>query len=409
MALFKYRGRNQSRELVTGELEAVNADAVAVHLNRNQIIPIEIIPATGADGKLEIGRLLSRRKASIRLEDMVFFCSQMYTMLHAGVPIMDTLKGLHESTSSDALARAIGQLSEDLNAGLELSAAMRHQPETFTGLFWGLIELGEVSGNLPDSFRQLGVYIERERETRIKIHAAMRYPSIVIGAISVALLIINIFVIPVFANVFARFHAELPLITQILIAISNFIVHFWYVLAAMIVAVALGIRSYLRSAKGAYWWDHYKLKLPLVGIIFFHAALSRFAYTLAMTVRSGVPWSQSMAVVANAVGNRYLAEQVTRMRTEVESGTSITQTAAASGLFPRTVLQMLRVGEMTGDLDRLLTEVAAYYDREIEYRLKMLSSVIEPVLIVAVGVIVLLLALGVFLPMWGLGQAALGR
>lgn len=408
MPLFKYRGRNHASELVSGELEAVSADAVASHLNRNRIIAIDIVPAPKHGTRIDFTKLFQKQRPRIQLDDMAFFCSQMYTLLRAGVPIMDALKGLQESTASDELASVVGQLAEDLDAGLELSTAMRRHPECFTTLFWGLVEMGEVSGNLPESFLQLGGYIERERDTRSKIKSAMRYPMIVVGAITAAMFIINMFVIPAFANVFARFHAELPLITRMLIAVSDFTVHYWYVLIGMVAGAAFAVRVYLQTPQGAFKWDRHKLRIPLIGKIFFYAALSRFAYTMAITVRAGVPWGQGMAVVGNAVDNRYLAEAVLKMRAGIESGATITHTASASGLFPPTVLQMLRVGELTGDLERLLTEVAAFYDREIDYRLKTLSSSIEPLLIVVIGVIVLLLALGVFMPMWGLGKAALG-
>lgn len=408
MALFHYRARGQLQELVSGQFEASDATAVASHLLANGITPIDIRPASDGPRRLSLPRL-RLPPPRVRLDDLYFFCRQMHTLLRAGVPIMDALRGLHGSTPNPSLAQVIGDLRSGLDAGMELSTALRQHPRLFSTLFIGLIEMGESSGQLPQSFKQLADYIERERDTRNKIRAAMRYPAFVISAIIMALLVINVFVIPAFADVFSKFHAQLPLMTRILIASSDFIIDYWYLMLALLAAALVALRLYLQTAAGRLHWHRLQLKLPVIGKIFYQSALGRFAYTLSITVRAGVPWSKGMAVVSNAVHNEHIGARVLEMRERIEAGDTIAHTAQQSKLFPPLVLQMIKVGEQTGELDQLLEEVAEYYEGEVDYALKNLSASIEPILIVALGIIVLIMALGVFMPMWGLGEAALSK
>ncbi len=408
MALFHYRARGLHQELISGEFEASDAPAVANHLLANNITPLEIRPAAEAPNKLTLPRL-RLPPPRVRLDDLYFFCRQMHTLLRAGVPIMDALRGLHDSTPNPSLAQVIGDLRSGLDAGMELSTALRQHPRLFSTLFIGLIEMGESSGQLPQSFRQLADYIERERDTRHKIRSAMRYPAFVISAIVMALLVINVFVIPAFADVFSKFHTQLPLMTRILIATSDFIIDYWYLVVALLSAGGIALSLYLKTAAGRLYWHRLQLKLPVIGKIFYQSALGRFAYTLSITVRAGVPWGKGMTVVSNAVHNGHIGTRVLEMRERIDAGDTIAHAAQQSGLFPPLVLQMIKVGEQTGELDQLLEEVAEYYGGEVDYALKNLSASIEPILIVALGVIVLIMALGVFMPMWGLGQAALAK
>ncbi len=408
MSIFKYEGRDQQGQLITGQLEADSEDAVASHLLGTNITPISILTH---HEKHQHGAAMQRQltKKAVPLVDLIFFSRQMYTLMRAGVPILEALQGLRESTPSDRLAAVIGDLRESLDAGEDLSTAMGHHPEVFLSLYVSIVEIGETSGTLPESFLKLVKYLELERETRERIKSAMRYPIIVIVAIAAAMLIINIFVIPAFASVFNKFGADLPLPTQILIATSSFTVNYWYVIVAFIVALPFAIRFYLSKEAGRLKWDRIKLKLPIIGSILYRATMGRFALAMAICVKSGVPWGQAMLVVSKAVDNAYVRGHVLEMRDAIERGTTITQAATVSNLFPSIVLQMIRVGEQTGSLDNLLSEVAEYYEREVEYQLKNLAASIEPILLACVGVMVLILALGVFLPMWDLADAALGH
>lgn len=408
MPYFRYSGRNRRGEAMMGRVEAASADAVANQLFNNGITPIDILPADSVTELFGGSVSLFARGASrkVGLTEQVFFCRQMYTLLKAGVPIMQALRGLRDSTHNPKLAQVIGSVGEGLDAGMDLTTALKRHPEVFSSLFVSLVQVGETTGNLAEAFLELASYLEREKETRDRVKQAMRYPMFVLLAITVALFVINMFVIPAFAKVYTSFHASLPLPTLFLIAVSGFVRAYWYVVVGGIVVGVFAARSYLQTPDGRYRWDKSKLKLPVVGRIIYSATLGRFARSLAMTLKSGVPLVQGMAVVSQAVDNEFVGERIAQMRDGLERGESIVRTASAAGLFPPLVLQMVAVGEESGALDDLLNEVAGYYEREVDYDLKNLSSAIEPILIVTIGVMVLILALGVFLPMWDLARAA---
>lgn len=403
MSPFRYRARNQRGEAVTGTMDAATADAVATHLFNLNLIPIDIKPVAAGGRSAWLQQLTAH---PIQLTEVILFCRQMYTLIKAGVPIMQALRGLRESTHNKTLADVIGQLSDALDAGLDLTSALRRHPKVFSTLFVSLIQIGETSGTLDESFIQLAGYLEREQETQNHIKQATRYPIFVIVAIVIAVFIINIFVIPAFAHVYASLHAKLPLPTRILIATSHFTVKYWFDMVGLIFITVFSIRAYIRTPTGRYRWSRWRLHIPIVGPIFFRALLGRFARAVAITIRTGVPLIQGLTVISRAVDNDYVAMRIIQMRDGVERGESLTRTAQAAGLFPPLVLQMVSVGEESGALDRLMNDVAEYYEREVDYDLKTLSTAIEPVLVVAIGILVLILALGVFLPMWDLAQAA---
>jgi MSHA biogenesis protein MshG len=221
--------------------------------------------------------------------------------------------------------------------------------------------------------------------------------------------IVNIFVIPAFAKVFAGFHTELPLMTRMLMGFSSFMVTFWPLLLAMAIGAVVGSRMYINTVPGRYRWDKYKLEIPIAGKIIMKSTLARFARSLALSFKSGIPIIQGLNVVGMVVDNEYMRSRIEQMRDGVERGESILRTAVAAGVFNSTVLQMIAVGEETGDMDGLMFEIAGMYERDVDYEVKTLAQQIEPIMIVTLGILVLILALGIFLPMWDLGKAALHR
>jgi len=405
--LFQYKGRNPRGEAVSGHIEATTPDAVANQLFNTGIIPIDIIEAKPGQDVL---RALRGKfgEGKVSLEELVLFCRQMYTLLKAGVPLMQSLRGLRDSSQNPALAKVIASLNESLDAGLDLNSALKRHPKIFSSLFINLVQVGEATGNLDGAFLQLAKYLELEKDTRERIKTAVRYPMFVLIAIATAMLIINIYVIPAFAKIYAGFRTELPWATKLLIATSHFTVNYWYVVALIAAVLVIGLRLYVGTPAGRYNWHRYKLKLPIIGGIIYRATLARFARSLSVTMKAGIPLVQGLTVVSRAVDNDFISSRIVQMRDGVERGETIAHTAATTALFPALVIQMISVGEDTGALDDLMNDVAEYYEREVDYDLKNLSSSIEPLLIVAIGVMVLILALGVFLPMWDLGKAARG-
>jgi MSHA biogenesis protein MshG len=406
MPLFQYKGRNQRGEAVRGHLDAASPDAVAAQLLNSGVIPIDIIIAKArAD---VFGALRARLAAGtkISLTDLALFSRQMYTLLKAGVPIMQALRGLRESTQNPALAKVIGNLNESLDTGLDLNSAMRRHPQVFSSLYVNLVQVGETTGSLQEVFLQLTGYLEREKDTRDQIKSATRYPTFVVAAIFIAIFIINLFVIPTFAKVYAGFKIELPLATKILIATSNFTVAYWPVILATVFVAVFYARYYVRTTDGRYRWDKFKLGIPVVGPVIYKATLGRFTRALAVMMKSGVPLVQGMTVVSRAVDNEYISDRIVQMRDGIERGETIARTAAATGMFPPLVIQMISVGEDTGSVDDLMFNVADFYDREVDYDIRNLSTAIQPILIVFLAIMVFILALGVFLPMWDLVQVA---
>ncbi len=407
MPEFYYKARNPRGDAVEGRIEAASADAVATQLINSGITPIDIGEARPrGDFVADLRRRLASRRPT--LEDLILFSRQMYSLMRAGVPIIRALTGLADHSRNPKFADTLHDVVASLESGRDLTSAMSRHPDVFNSLVVSLVQVGENTGRLDEAFDQIGRYLDQEKDVRDQVKAAMRYPVTVLVAIIIAVGIINVYVVPQFVNLFRSFHAQLPLPTRILMATSQFTVDYWYLLLTAAIAGVGTSVLYLRSEHGRYRWDRAKLRLPILGDILLRATLGRFARAFAMTLRAGVPLVQALTVVARAVDNAYVGDRVLHMRNGVERGDSLTRTAAATNLFTPLVIQMLSVGEETGAVDNLLDEVAGFYEREVEYDLKRLSSAIEPVLIVFIGGVVLLLALGVFLPMWDMAAAARG-
>jgi MSHA biogenesis protein MshG len=410
MAVFSYKGRNHRGDLVVGTLDGNDSGVIADQLLNTGITPVEIKlsgSASRSAGKKPDWLMRVFNNKPITPMDLMLFSRQMYTLLKAGVPILRALAGLQESTPNPNFAVLLQDIRESLDSGRELSAALRRHPQVFSPFYVSMVQVGEMTGMLDETFIRLYGYLDFERDMKERIRTAMRYPSFVVMAMAVAIVIINLFVIPAFAKVYAGFHAELPMVTKLLIGFSNFMVNYWLLMIAMLVAAVMGFRYYTNTVDGRFKWDRYKFQLPVVGSIILKATLARFARSLALSFKSGMPIMQGMNVVGMVVDNEFMRSRVEQMRDGIERGESILRTAVAAQVFNPVVLQMIAVGEETGDMDGLMFEVADMYEREVKYEVDTLSSKIEPILIVALGCLVLVLALGVFLPMWDLGKAAM--
>lgn len=404
MPFFSYSGRNASGALVKGVLESADMGAAASQLFSTGITPVDIQPAVAPEKNTEEG--IDWFGEKVTHFDVMMFSRQMHTLLKAGIPIMSALGGLQASTPSKAFADVVRQLRESLDSGRELSAAMQLHPKVFNSFYVSMVRVGESTGMLEDVFMRLYSHMEFEKFMREQIRAALRYPSFVVGVMLVAIVVINIFVIPAFAKVFKGFNAELPLLTRILVGVSDFFLAWWPMMLVALALAVFGFRQWVGTDAGRYKWDKFKLRIPIAGKIVHKATMARFARGFALAARSGVPIVQGMTLVAQTVDNDYVADKVEQMRTGVERGETILRTAQNSGVFNPMVLQMIAVGEESGMLDDMMQEIADMYQQEVEYEIKTLGSQIEPILIVLLGVLVLILALGVFLPIWDLGRVA---
>ncbi len=413
MPVFAYKGRSGRGDLVQGTLAGVDSSAIADQLLNTGITPTEITQSSraersGGTPEISLWQRLSQEQKVDTLE-LMLFSRQMYTLLKSGVPIMRALAGLQESSQNPTFIAMLQDLRESLDSGRELSTSMRRHPKIFSPFYLSMVQVGEMIGMLDQTFLRLYEHLEFEKDMKERIKSAVRYPMFVVIAMAIAIVIVNIFVIPAFAKVFEGFHAELPLMTKILMGFSNFMVQYWPLLLALVIGAVIAFRSWINTVDGRYRWDRYKFHIPIAGSIILKATLARFARSLALSFKSGIPIVQGLNSVALVVDNEYMRSKVEQMRDGVERGESILRTAASTGVFNPTVLQMIAVGEETGDMDGLMFEVAGMYEREVEYEIKSLSANIEPIMIVLLGGLVLVLALGIFLPMWDLGKAALHK
>ncbi|WP_049629551.1 type II secretion system F family protein [Cellvibrio sp. pealriver] len=399
MAIYEFKGRNAEGRPITGQLDASSQDAAVNQLLGRGITPVDVNEFIE---KLSLSERFTRatNRGKVETVELIMFCRQMHTITRAGIPLVKGLRGLSASLRNYTFQQTLLDVIERLEAGVELSTAMRAHPKIFNNLFVSLVSVGENSGRLDLVFKQLSEYMERDLATMKSIKTALRYPSFVLIAISIAIVIINIKVIPAFAGMFEKFGAQLPLPTRILIGISDFFVNYWMYLFAVIVAVIAWAYHYVNTPEGSRVWGRKKLKLIVVGDIIERASLARYARSFGLMLNAGLPLSNALELSARAVDNPYLGDKIRNIRTGVERGEGLFQTHLVSGMFTPLVLQMISVGEESGQVDALLAEVAAFYESEVEYDVKQLSDRIEPIMIVIMAGFVTVLALGIFLPMW---------
>jgi MSHA biogenesis protein MshG len=408
MSTFAFKGRNARGELIRGNLEGADSSAIAEQLSRTGITPVEITPAF-ASGKLDIQQFFARFQEGVTPTDLILMSRQLYTLLHAGVPILRALASLEASATNPALLRVLQDLRASLDSGKELSAAMRQHPAVFSPFYVAMVRVGEMTGRIDDIFLRMSQHLEFEVEMRGRVKSALRYPMFVIIAMAFAVAIVSVFVIPTFAKMYIGFGAQLPLLTRGLIGFSHFVVNYWPLIVVLIIGAITAFRLWTATPQGRYIWDRTRLRLPIAGKIITKATLSRFAHSFSLCIRSGVPLVQALSVVARVVENEFVGARIEQMRDGVERGEAIHRTAVTAGVFSPVVLQMIAIGEETGALDQLMTEIGSMYARDVEYDLKNLSAQIEPILIVSLGVLVLILALGILMPIWGMGKAMLGK
>lgn len=407
MALFTYTGRDHTGELIEGQREADSTDAIASHLAATRITPISINEIKQKGGVANtLARSLGLGKPG--LADLILFSRQMYALVKSGVPIIRGLTLVADSTRNPIFADSLKSVVDDLESGRTFSGALARHPEIFKPLYINIVRVGEETGKLEEALLRLYQYFDQDKITLEKIKSALFYPITVIVAIILAVMFLMAKVIPKFAEIFEKFELDLPIQTKVIISISNFIAEFWWLLAMITAVTIVGVRHYVKTEQGRYNWHSYKMRLPAIGDIIRRATLARFSRSFAMSNSAGVPLLQGLTITSKAVDNDYVEVKIRAMRTEVEKGETITRAATSTGLFTPLVLQMLAVGEETGQIDQMMEEVADFYEREVAYDVDNITKIIEPVLTVILGIMVLILAMGIFLPMWDLVKITQG-
>ena len=408
MAEFTYKGRSEDGAMHSGKLVAASQDAAAGRLVSLGITPIEIKDAASdKDVTLkDLNRMMGGGMPTSK--DMILFCRQMYTVTRTGLPLLRGLTGLMQTTHNEVLKEALVEVISNLESGRDLSSALRTQPKIFSRLFVSLVEMGEATGTLDTAFKRLYEYLQMEQDVKDRVKAAVRYPIVVLIAIGIALGIITVFVIPNFAPIFRNLGDDIPLPTVIIMGASNFVVDAWEWLLAGVAAIWFGAKHYVNTEAGRMNWDRWKLQIPATGIIVRNAALARITQSLSVALSAGLPINQTLRTVGGSIGNAWLGEKIESLSAGIERGEAMSKVAQHTGLFTPLILQMIALGEETGALPELMDEASDFYKREVDYDLDNLSAALEPILIVFVGAVVLVLALGVFLPMWDMVAKAKG-
>ncbi len=397
MANFKYKARDKFAKLVTGATLAENQAEAVKKLQEMGYVVLDISEVSEFSAEN-----ILRKFRRVRLEDLNTFTRQLYSLQKAGLPLLSGLEAIALQTENRYFKTVIEEISRDIRGGLSFSAALKKHSQVFDQVYINMIKAAESSGLMVDILGRLTLLIEQEIDTRSRIKASTRYPMLAFFVLCLGFLIVITFVVPRFANLYAQFNAALPLPTRIMIAVNVAVRKFWYLFILGIGGATFAFIRFINSKTGRPIWDNFKLKVPVFGPLVSMLIMSRFARVTAVLMKSGVPILEILDLVANTSGNIIIKRAIMNIKESVNQGKGISEPMKITNLFPPIVIQMVAIGEQTGRVDELLLEVADYYDRESGYMIKNLTTYIEPILIFVLAAMVLIMALGIFMPMWNL-------
>ncbi|MBA7509965.1 Type II secretion system protein F [subsurface metagenome] len=407
MALFGYKVRSPQGNILTGTIEAREQRMVIDRLRHQRFIVLEIgeIKKSASKDLLDSINFLKKR---VKQKDLVLFSRQLSTLIGAGVPIVQGLTILVEQIENPAFKKVITSVREDIESGTSITEALSRHPTVFSELYVNMVKAGELGGILDIILERLSAYQESAAALRGKIRAAMIYPAVialVAGGVTTFLMVV---VVPMFVKIFQQVGAELPLPTQILLMLSNFLKRYIIFLIIGLIAFVVGLRQYYKTEAGSMYIDTLLLRLPLFGSLLRKVAVAKFTRTFGTLVKSGVPILQALETVAKTSGNRVVEKAVLAAKDAIREGERISDPLKASGVFPPMVTQMISVGEETGNLDAMLSKIAEFYEQEVDAAVSGLTSLIEPVVVVFMGVIIGAIAVAMYMPMFQMG-AIVGR
>lgn len=398
MANFTYQARDVSGKLVTGMVEAPDEQAATMSLVNRELMVVGLRTATGRKARAK------RQQGKVKSQDLVVFTRQLATMMDAGLPLVQSLSALEEQTDSKAFKSILKQVTARVEQGEAFSQALAEHPRVFNRLYVSMVQAGETGGLLAEILDRVASYLESSARLRKKVKSAMSYPTIVCFiAISIALFLI-IKVIPIFADIYKDFGAKLPGPTQILIQFSDFVRNYFLLTLTGVVGLVVGFVKLKRTKQGAAIWDRIKLKLPIFGKLIHKIAMARFARTFSALVRSGVPILETLRIVGQSAGNTIVERAVEKTAAGIERGDNIASAMGQHRIFPPMMVRMVSAGEQTGKVDVMLEKISDFYDEEIEATLSALTSLIEPLLIVFLGVVVGGIVICMFLPIFKLNE-----
>ncbi len=407
---FHYNGRDTNGTLIKGDFTANNIEEVVTYLKQQNIIPLDINPITQdkfhkVSFKLP-SSLLSLLTKRVEPYHLMTFFRQLATLSDAGLSVIRAINRLSSSANSKILSATLTQIANDIAAGFTLAEALKKHPTIFSPLMVNLVDIGENTGHLGESLRYLTTYLEASIANRRRLASAIRYPMFVIVTIVAAIITMNFAVIPKFSQMFSKFGLQLPLATRIIMSSSDFMVNNGKLLLIAVIALIIGSNKLLKLPRIRYHWDKNKLLIPIFGDLQKRIIISQFTWTFSLILRAGVPIIKGINLASHTTENIYFSSQLAKMATAIEHGENLSRAAIASQLFTPITIQMIEVGEESEKVDEALTEVARYYDAEIDFDLKRLNEMIEPILLSIIGAIILILAIGIYFPLWDLIKVA---
>ncbi len=400
---FAYKVRDRSGKQLSGEVAGSSAAAVSRSLREKGLIPLEITQQKKASG-LQMEIKIPGFSDRVKVKDVAVFSRQFATMVNSGLSLIRALSVLEDQTENKTLAGVVAEVRGAVEQGTSLSAAMADHPKVFNDLYLSMIRAGEVGGVLDETLIRLADMMEASVALRSKVKSAMAYPTVVFGLVALIVTAMLMFVVPMFEGMYADLGGALPAPTQMLIAASAILTSYWYIVLGVMVGSVVALRRWIKTDAGRVAWDKFKLRIPIFGRLTHKAAISRFSRTFSVLSRTGVPILQAIDIVSATANNAVLAGALGDVKASVKAGESLTAPLERHPVFPPMVVQMMAVGEETGALDTMLAKVSDFYDSEVNAAVDALTSLIEPLLIIVMGVTVGGILVSLYLPMFNIAN-----
>jgi len=401
MPSYEYKAGARDGTVVSGKIDAADIESLKTALRGKGLFPIEIKRESILKRELDISFFAQK----IKTKDLFILCKQLGSLLNAGVTVLDSLSILRQQTENKTMVKILTSVLENVQKGNSLSASIAYFPSAFPPIFLHMVEAGELSGSLELSFERLAEHFEKESKTTNKIKGALTYPVVVLCFAVIAVVAVVVFVIPKFAETFESIGAEMPFFTRMLMGISDFTLSYWYIVLAAVTAFVVCFRIYAGTKGGKLFLSRLTLKIPYVGVLNLKVAASRFARTLSTMMSSGLSLFVALDITGKVVGNHYIQKGLGEVSEKVSQGSGMAEPLEEIGIFPPMVTHMVKVGESTGEMEQLLRNTAAYYDDEVETAVTQLTSVMEPLIILVLGVVVVIIVLAVFMPILSMYDA----
>ena len=402
MANYVYSAINEMGKTITDSIEAESEEIVNSMLAARNLIPVRIVRQDKSGFSLSSLSSL-RFGASVKTKDLILFTKQFRSMMQAGVPIIRLMQVLVSQTQDKTLKKVATEISQDIKGGMTLYAAMKKHPSVFSPLYLSMINAGEISGSVPEILERLIDIVEHEAKIKKDIKSALQYPIIVVIALVIAFVVLLTFVIPKFVAIFAKAGIALPLPTKIAMIMYQGLANYWHILLGGIIALVVFLRYYIKTPAGRYTLDTFLLKMPLFGSLFQKAAMSRFAAIFAIMQASGVPVMRTMEVVSDTIGNTAISREFDNVRDKIQEGQGISGPLRSAKHFTPMVVDMVAIGEESGALDKMLFKIAEFFEEEVNNAVDTLSSLLEPFIMIIIGVLVGGMVIGMYLPIFKLG------